>query len=690
MDVGIGAGVCAGQFVRSMKVLEIMNASTEKVSQSLGSAAVSFDGEYLIASTGLITRQWRWTGHGFLTTRIEAVGGANWQLGSGDVRDADWLLPVVEDSNPVATLATKTVGVSDDEGFTSKHVAFRAEMNYAAVHLLVRFEVWAYPDAPGLRIQLSVKGTEGYAWAGDLDRHETSAASLMQARLSRGYQRQDMLPLSFENTTRRMIGYYADTQNRNDPYLDILLEAEDKKPLTHPCFCEWASAMCCESQGWGIALVKESHKCVNQKGVDTGIFACTPGDGLVSYGWGMPPASIDAQWRPAWATWCLVYEADEHARQRAFKLFDHLRYPLGERDIYVQANTWGSSQGSRQHRDAAGETNVLRELESCADLGIDVLQIDDGWQGDTYERWDPVPPRYSNGWTAVRQRAQELGLKLGLWMAAMPPTLEDMKRNIQEGGFVSLKLDFASLTNRHKIDELMGKVRALVLDCQHHLRVNWDVTEVDRRYGYFFAREFGCIYLENRKPAVPVNTTYLPGTVLRDLWQISKYCNLLKFQGSIQNVDMVNPRLSNAGAYSHGYCVAIALMSTPLFFCETHFYSEAARQQIRPLLAAYKKVRADIYKGIVQPIGDKPDGAAWTGFACELQAESRGFLTLFREPWNTENIYSYRLAHLAGRTVQIEDLLGGGSWKEKIDALGMLPITMAKAGDFRFLAYQCD
>ncbi len=32
------------------------------------------------------------------------------------------------------------------------------------------------------------------------------------------------------------------------------------------------------------------------------------------------------------------------------------------------------------------------------------------------------------------------------------------------------------------------------------LTLNWDLTEVAKRYGYFFAREFGCIYLENRKP----------------------------------------------------------------------------------------------------------------------------------------------------------------------------------------------
>jgi hypothetical protein len=358
--------------------------------------------------------------------------------------------------------------------------------------------------------------------------------------------------------------------------------------------------------------------------------------------------------------------------------------------MYIQANTWGSSQGGRQHRDAAGEENVLREIASCADLGIDVLQIDEGWQGDQYKEWNPIPPRYPDGWGKVGDAAAKAGVSLGLWMAAIPPTLEDMERNIREGGFVSLKLDFASLNTRQKIDDLMDKVRALVLGRKHQLRINWDLTEVEARYGYFFAREFGCIYLENRKPAIPVTVVYRPGTVLRDLWQISRYCNLLKFQGSIQNIDMVNKLFSDAGAYNHAYCAAIPLMSTPLFFCETHLYSDQARDEIRPVLAAYKKVRADIYRGIVHPIGDKPDGASWTGFECELADENRGFFTLFREPGNPGPAFGYSLPHLAGCTLRLKNLLNGDCWTAGVDENGMLPVNIEKPGDFRFLVYNCS
>ena len=57
--------------------------------------------------------------------------------------------------------------------------------------------------------------------------------------------------------------------------------------------------------------------------------------------------------------------------------------------------------------------------------------------------------------------------------------------------------------------------------------------------------------------------------MLRDLWQLSRYINVRKIQGSVQNIDRVNQQLSDAPLHTHDYCVAITLMSTPLFFQQT-------------------------------------------------------------------------------------------------------------------------
>ena len=656
--------------------------------QRLDAASIAFDGDVLTVQTGAMTRVWQWTGRGFLTTSVALDNTRPWRLDAPELRDADWLLPVCEDRNPKAELVAARTEVSDDEGFTSKHVAFMAEMLYPEAAVALRFIVWAFPNAPGIRVNLQIRALDGYKWDGSLHRQGTSVEALRRARLERGYVRHDCLPLESEGTQRRVFGYFSDTQNRNDTHLDILLEAVDERPLTHPYTCEWANAICVEDGAWGVALLKESHGCVNQHGHDTGAFLCLPGRGIETHGWGILPHEIDDQWRPAWPTWCLAYEADDRSRQKAFKQFDRLRYPAGPRDVYIQANTWGSSQGWLEHREAAGQPNVLREIDSCADLGIDVLQIDDGWQGNDYETWTPIPERYPEGWTPIREHAARKGVKMGLWMPAMPPSLDDMAHNAVNGGFVSLKLDFAVLNNRRDIDKLISKVRAFVKRQDHAVRVNWDLTEVTPRYGFYFAREFGCIYLENRKPVLPRSTTYRPGTVLRDLWQISRYCNLLKFQGSVQNIDRVDPLYSDAGAYSHAYCVDITLMISPLFFCETHFYDDAARAQIRPLLKAYKNVREKIAEGVIYPIGEKPNGTQWTGFECGLPDERGGFLTIFREPWNTESRGKFSLPHLAEAELTLEDLLTSENWKTTVDTEGDVTFQLDEPGSFLFLSYQ--
>ena len=647
-------------------------------------ANASFDGKTLKVSTGLMTREWVWTGHGLLTTSIESNGRQTWNK-SGTNYDADWLLPTCISKNPDAELINPQLNVSNDEGFTSEHIEFQTEIKYASAKLSLKFIVWVWPNCPGIRVQLKLKAEEGFVFDSSIQRSETTENSNDAAILERGLQRLDTLPVDFKDSKRAFFGYYSDTQNRNDNFLDLLLEGSEDHPMTHSRVSEWSNAACVEKDGFGVALLKESHKCVNQRGHDTGTFVCSPETGLENHGWGIIPSAIKEHWQFAWASWSLCYETANRGRQTAFKQFDKTRYPMKENDIYLQANTWGSSIGHKEHRDAAGEASVMKEIEVCSELGIDTLQIDDGWQGDQYDTWKTVAERYPKGWENVKALAKEKNINLGLWLAALPPSLEDLVDNAKDGDFKSFKLDFAILKSRDLIDSLIKKVRDFVKAMDHKVRVNWDLTEVCARYGFYFAREFGCIYLENRKPVVPKSTTYRPSTVLRDLWQISKYCNLLKFQGSTQNIDRVNPHYSDAGAYSHDYCLAITLMSSPLYFCEMKFFSDEAKSLIKPLIAEYKKVRGDIVKGITYPIGEKPNGSNWTGFENKLN-EQEGYFMLFREPYNSNEQGSYLLEHLQNKNIEVENLMSKDKKNLSINEKGELNYSM-KAGTYAFLKY---
>ena len=472
--------------------------------------------------------------------------------------------------------------------------------------------------------------------------------------------------------------------------------------VSHPVmgreWCDWASVACVEDDAGGIAMVKESHKCVNQPGYATGGFLCDEARGLSCTGWGLRPNEISPEaFTPGWATWCLAWAGGDLDREIAFKTFDRFRYPIDPaRDVYVQANTWGSTDNSPDARRAATENSVLREIETCAELGIDVVQIDDGWQtppgnptwkpGD--HGWHPHPASYPDGWARVRRRAGELGIRLGLWAAAMPIGLDELKKNFTEGGFLQVKLDFAALRNRAEIEALMRKVRDFIAWTGHRVRVNWDVTENEPRYGYFFAREYGSIYLENRKPARPLSVVYRPHTVLRDLWQVARYLNIHRFQCPIQNVDRVDPEYSDAPLHSHAYATAIALMGIPLFFQETKYYSESAKAEIRALLEVYKEHRAFLFEGIVHPIGAKPDNASWTGFQCHLPNEGRGYLLIFRERCNARARHSFELGWLRPGTLHLTDLVSKRNWRQQTGPGGPLDITVDRAPGFRFLHYR--
>jgi hypothetical protein len=196
----------------------------------------------------------------------------------------------------------------------------------------------------------------------------------------------------------------------------------------------------------------------------------------------------------------------------------------------------------RPARDLSAEDIVLKEIDSQADLGIDVQQIDDGWQAPVdgrswqCEQWRPHPEGYPEGWKRVVERAREKGVTWALWAAAQQIPLEDLQRNFDTAGFRHYKLDFANLPDRDAIDALVDKVRAFVGYTGHTVRVNWDVTENPPWYGYFLAREYGLLYLENRKPVWPLSTVYRPHTVLRDTWQLARYIGLNQIQLSVPSV----------------------------------------------------------------------------------------------------------------------------------------------------------
>ena len=199
---------------------------------------------------------------------------------------------------------------------------------------------------------------------------------------------------------------------------------------------------------------------------------------------------------------------------------------------------------------------------------------------------------------------------------------------------------------------------------------------------------YGNIYLANRKPVWPYNVVYTPYLVLRDAWQVCKYVNLNKFQVTVQNLDRVDPSTSDARSHNHPYDVAITLMGSPIFFQETHLYTEQARDQIRPVLAVYKKYRKEMFEGYVFAIGDKPDNQSWSGFQCHIAEKKAGYLTIFRELHNQLPVTNMQLKFVAGKTIKLTNLQNKKASTVEVGEDGNVTFRIGKSPDFRFYRYE--
>lgn len=634
----------------------------------LESARVWTDGDTLHMTTGRMERAWTWKRCGLATTYLANLDSSHtWVQLSADAAQRDWRLPGLSDGP--AQLVSLTAAPADDEGFTRPHLRMVAELHYPESGIDLRYVIWAYPDSPGIRTQLALRAADGYQPEDGLDQENAYVEALP---LPRG-------------TGYRYIGYYNDTQHRNRDDTPILREERHDAPLGR---CDWASVMGIE-QGTDILWwAKESHKCVNQPGLDTGAYQWDDSRALVT-GCGVPLGELADGYRACWATWCVLGSGSEDEQVLALKAFDRTRYPVDPaRDIYMMANTWGSAPDREGAKYAAREANVLVEIDSQADLGIDVQQIDDGWQGQGYDSWLPDPTPYPNGWDAVRHHAAERGVRPALWVAGPAISLDDLIANYDRGGFLYYKVDFIHLRDYAELEAMMLKMRAFALYAKHRIRLNWDVTENAPRVGYFLAREYGNVYLENRKQGWPPHAVYTPHLVLRDAWHIAAYLNLNKFQITVQNIDRVSTAVSDAAAHTHAYCVAITLMGTPIFFQETHHYQEAARNQIRDLLALYKAHRAGIYAGYVYPIGDEPNNATWTGFQSHQPNGGEGYVLAFRELDNGASAHQMPVRFLDGQRIRLENLLDGSTDTLTLDTPATLALTIANAPGFGLYHYR--
>ncbi|MBQ2629891.1 MAG: hypothetical protein IJG13_09465 [Kiritimatiellae bacterium] len=76
---------------------------------------------------------------------------------------------------------------------------------------------------------------------------------------------------------------------------------------------------------------------------------------------------------------------------------------------------------------------------------------------------------------------------------------------------------------------------------------------------------------------------------------------------------------------------AIAMVASPLAWMELSELDRDSAAELRQAVDVWKSNRERLHSGITFPIGEKPDGVAWTGFATCAANGRCGFVLLFRE-----------------------------------------------------------
>lgn len=352
----------------------------------------------------------------------------------------------------------------------------------------------------------------------------------------------------------------------------------------------------------------------------------------------------------AYPLFSVMYAASEEEaldRYKKYELAVHKYLP--HRDNTLTMNTWGD----RNKDSRINESFILNELGAAAALGITHYQIDDGWQQglsknsaektnllwDDWQAsdWEVNSTRFPHGLKKVKEKADSLGISLGLWFN---PSKNDRyaawerDRNIlldlhRKHGISWIKIDGMEIGDRLSESRVHRMLSEAQEESANRLQFNMDVT-AGKRGGFFYFHRFGNIFLENRYTDWG---NYYPHLTLRNIWSLAKYVPVQRIQ-----VEWLN-KWRNANRYPpddplrpmevpFDYLFAVTMMGQPLAWMEaTGLPAEAF--EVSRLIRLWQSERGRMQKGIIRSVGEEPDGYSFPGFVST--SGHRIYVLLFRE-----------------------------------------------------------
>ncbi|MBS1370455.1 MAG: hypothetical protein HPZ91_10920 [Lentisphaeria bacterium] len=357
--------------------------------------------------------------------------------------------------------------------------------------------------------------------------------------------------------------------------------------------------------------------------------------------------------------WAVIgYDGGCAGLTRALHLFQReLRCVVPGRDGLALSNTWGD----RNRDQALNECFMLDEVDIASFLGIDVCQIDDGWQrgitmnsvkaqeagGGVWEGyyavdsgfWEVHPGRFPNGLAPLVKRAAEKRIGLGLWFS--PDSSNDFANWRRDVDTVCrLQKEFG--VNWIKIDGVKSRTRQgeANLRCFFHetlartagkLTFDLDVT-AEIRPGYFGMPEFGTLFVENRYSDW---RRWWPYATFRNLWELSRAVPPVRLRFECLNPERNREKYADDPLapyhYSMDWIFASVMVSSPLIWCELSGLSEKSRADLKRIMQLWKSFRDELHAGVAYPVGPCPDGTTISGFFTTTPDEAICHLVLLRD-----------------------------------------------------------
>ena len=426
-------------------------------------------------------------------------------------------------------------------------------------------------------------------------------------------------------------------------------------------------------------------------------------------GFGIAPDDVTPeQWTRAYTVVLGVFDGGETDALKALRLYQkQARAKKAEADDMVMMNTWGDrSQDAR-----INEAFCLNELDRAHRLGINVFQLDDGWQKgkspnsksgkgsfkDIWKDslyWTPDPVKFPQGLDRVVAKARRLNMRVGLWFnPSIQDEFADWQKDVEavlalwrRYGITIFKIDGVQISTKLAEQRLRNFFDEVTRQSGGNVIFNLDAT-AGRRGGYNMFNEYGNIFLENRYTDWG---NYYPYQTLRNLWQLAAYVPAerlqVEFLNKWRNPSKYGDDPFAPARYSMDYLFAITMMAQPLAWMEASNLPDEA-YSMGKTIKCYTKWQHQMHLGIILPVGEEPSGRSWTGFQSITDGRS-GFLLVFREDNGRPS--THMKLHLdKGTTLRLRPLVGDGKESNvTTDEEGRISLTLPQPNDFCLYHYK--